>query len=116
MKKQSLNTLALGSAMAIGACMTACASTDNANPFQANEMNNGYETAAKKADAKCGEGKCGGKKADAKCGEGKCGSAKTTTAKKADAKCGEGKCGSAKTPTTKKADAKCGEGKCGGHK
>jgi len=56
----------------------------------------------KKAEKKCGEGKCGDKKAEKKCGEGKCGD------KKAEKKCGEGKCGD------KKAEKKCGEGKCGG--
>lgn len=103
--KQLISGIALTSMMAIGA-----SSATAGNPFSAKCMDNGYKNTAacKKADAKCGEGKCGGtaKKADAKCGEGKCGG----TAKKADAKCGEGKCGG----TAKKSDAKCGEGKCGG--
>lgn len=123
MKKQTLNTLALTSMAAMGLSISACASDNSkANPFEAKEMDTGYEVAAKKADAKCGEGKCGGKasteakKADAKCGEGKCGANATAAEKKADAKCGEGKCGGKVTTSEKKAEAKCGEGKCGGKK
>ncbi len=50
--------------------------------------------AEKAAEAKCGEGKCGGDKAaEKKCGEGKCGGAKD-----AEKKCGEGKCGGDAAP------------------
>jgi uncharacterized low-complexity protein len=56
------------------------------------------------------------KTADAKCGEGKCGGSASKTKKAADAKCGEGKCGGSASKKEKTADAKCGEGKCGGKK
>lgn len=85
-KSTALATVAVSSLLAISAA--------NANPFVATAAK--QPVAAKKADAKCGEGKCGGKK----------------QVKKADAKCGEAKCGG----HSKKADAKCGEGKCGGKK
>lgn len=91
--KHIVSGIALTSMMAIGGVAHA------ENPFSAKCMQNGYQnsTECKKADAKCGEGKCGGA---------------TTNTKKADAKCGEGKCGGA--TSSKKSEAKCGEGKCGG--
>ena len=70
MKKQLITGLALSSLLATGAVSAA--------DMNAKQMEQGYkntaEQASKKAEAKCGEGKCGGdKKAEAKCGEGKCG-------------------------------------------
>lgn len=72
--KQIISSVALTSLMALGANAQA------ENPFSAKCMDSGYQntTECKKAEAKCGEGKCGGasttdKKSDAKCGEGKCG-------------------------------------------
>lgn len=70
--KQIVSSVALTSLMALGA------SAHAESPFSAKCMDSGYQNTSecKKADAKCGEGKCGGtadKKSDAKCGEGKCG-------------------------------------------
>lgn len=48
----------------------------------------------KKASASCGA--TATKKADAKCGEAKCGAKPAKTTKKAEAKCGEAKCGASK--------------------
>lgn len=82
------------------------------SPFAMNAMAQGYQNQDAKS-IKCAKSdkKCT-KKAEAKCGEGKCGGASTTTTtKKVDGKCGEGKCGGSKTT-----EAKCGEGKCGGSK
>ncbi len=82
------------------------------NPFVAVELDSGYELAAKDAEGKCGEGKCGAystdsadKDTEGKCGEGKCG-----TDKDAEGKCGEGK---SADNSDKDAEGKCGEGKCG---
>ena len=62
------------------------------NPFEAVELESGYQLAGDHSSKeKGGEGKCG----EGKCGEGKCGGGD----KDAEGKCGEGK---------------CGEGKCGG--
>ena len=75
------------------------------NPFAMQKLDAGYQLA--QAD----------KKADGKCGEGKCGGAKKADDKKKDGKCGEGKCGGdKKAADDKKKDGKCGEGKCGGAK
>ncbi len=67
------------------------------NPFVAVELDSGYALAAKDAEGKCGEGKCGTDSADkdteGKCGEGKCGT--ESADKDTEGKCGEGKCGSA---------------------
>jgi uncharacterized low-complexity protein len=70
------------------------------SPFAMQKLSGGYQlaaadTAEKKMDGKCGEGKCGAdkkamKKKDGKCGEGKCGADKMKN--KDAAKCGEGKC------------------------
>ena len=75
--------LAVGGAFAVS--MAALPAVDAAdNPFAMESLKSGYQVAAeedKKADGKCGEGKCGGsktadKKTDGKCGEGKCGSSR----------------------------------------
>ncbi len=98
-------TLATGTALALGLASTA-AFADNTNPFDMNELSQGYQVAME--EGKCGEGKCGASKtksSEGKCGEGKCGASKTKTT--------EGKCGDSKT---KSAEGKCGEGKCGGSK
>ena len=88
-KKNSI-ALTLG-AVVVGA--SSFAATDaNANPFEFQQMQAGYQLDA--AEGKCGEGKCGGdKKAEkeGKCGEGKCGGDKKAAK---EGKCGEGKCGS----------------------
>jgi len=65
----------------------------NASPFEMNTLESGYMLDA--AEAKCGEGKCGGDKKgkEGKCGEGKCGGDKKGKKDK-EGKCGEGKCGS----------------------
>ena len=70
----------------------------DANPFVAVELDSGYALAAKDAEGKCGEGKCGtddsaDKDTEGKCGEGKCGT--ESADKDTEGKCGEGKCGSA---------------------
>ncbi len=70
----------------------------DANPFVAVELDSGYALAAKDAEGKCGEGKCGTdsaeKDTEGKCGEGKCGTDTDTEGKDTEGKCGEGKCGS----------------------
>ncbi|MCF2920401.1 hypothetical protein L1264_07885, partial [Pseudoalteromonas sp. APAL1] len=103
-KKNSI-ALTLG-AVVVGA--SSFAATDaNANPFEFQQMQAGYQLDA--AEGKCGEGKCGGdKKAEkeGKCGEGKCGGDKKAAK---EGKCGEGKCGADKKAAK---EGKCGEGKC----
>lgn len=92
------------------------------SPFTMNAMAQGYQNQpakCAKSDKKCAtQAKKANKKAEAKCGEGKCGgtAAAAGTTKKADAKCGEGKCGGTATTAPKTTEAKCGEGKCGGSK
>lgn len=103
MKKQTLTSLAIGSAFAAVALTPVAHAADN--PFAAKQLNAGYQLA--QADTKGKEGKCG---------EGKCGAEKKAADKKKDGKCGEGKCGADKKPTDKKKDGKCGEGKCGASK
>lgn len=95
------SALLLTTAMSVSAAQT--------NPFASQTLPQGYmQLASSHAEAKCGEGKCGGSKAktascddmdkecdhkmkqEAKCGESKCGADKKST----EAKCGEGKCGS----------------------
>jgi len=91
-------------ALAIGATALAGAiATANANPFEMNSLNSGYQGVVQgEMGAKGDEGK--GK--EGKCGEGKCGAAMEKKGK-AEGKCGEGKCGAGKK------DGKAGEGKCG---
>ncbi|BFM06595.1 hypothetical protein [Halioxenophilus aromaticivorans] len=90
-------------AAAVGAAVLASAAlsplANAANPFEANQLNQGYNLAANYAIGDKAEG-------EGKCGEGKCGGEKTDT----EGKCGEGKCGGEKTES----EGKCGEGKCGG--
>lgn len=100
-KKSHLKLAAVAASLAIGSMAQAAD-----NPFAMQKLGAGYQLAQadKKADGKCGEGKCGGtmqpaddKKMDGKCGEGKCGGAKPASDdKKKDGKCGEGKCGGVK--------------------
>lgn len=104
MKKQTLTSLAIGSAFAAVALTPVAHAADN--PFAAKQLSAGYQLA--QADTKGKEGKCG---------EAKCGAEK----KAKDAKCGadkktDAKCGADKKPADKKADGKCGEGKCGAKK
>lgn len=93
--------------LAVGAAFAAVALTPAAfaagNPFAMQKLDSGYQLAAADAD----------KKADGKCGEGKCGADKKADMKKKDGKCGEGKCGAGMKAESKKKDGKCGEGKCG---
>lgn len=104
MKKSSIVSLAVGSAVATLALTPVAGAADN--PFSATPLAAGYQLAQadKKAEGKCGEAKCGAakpaaeKQPEAKCGEAKCGADKKATDKKS-----EGSCGSAK-----KADASCG--------
>lgn len=103
MKKQTLVSLALGSAFAAITLTPVAHAADN--PFSATKLQAGYQLA--QADTKTKDGKCG---------EGKCGAEKKTAEKKKEGKCGEAKCGADKKPADKKADGKCGEGKCGGKK
>ena len=111
-KKYQLKPVAAIIGAAFATSMSASASADiTSNPFSMSDLSTGYMVAMgskeeKKAEGKCGEGKCGDtKKAEGKCGEGKCGDTK-----KAEGKCGEGKCGDTKKA---KPEGKCGEGKCG---
>lgn len=104
MKKQTLTSLAIGSAFAAVALTPVAHAADN--PFAAKQLSAGYQLA--QADTKGKEGKCG---------EAKCGAEK----KAKDAKCGadkktDAKCGADKKPADKKADGKCGEAKCGANK
>lgn len=104
MKKQTITSLAIGSAFAAVALTPVAHAADN--PFAANQLSAGYQLA--QADTKGKEGKCG---------EAKCGAEK----KAKDAKCGadkktDAKCGADKKPADKKADGKCGEAKCGAKK
>ncbi len=100
MKKQSLVSLAAGSALAAIALSPVAHAADN--PFGATKLQAGYQLA--QADTKTKDGSCGGdKKMDAKCGADK----KAAAEKKRDGKCGEAKCGADK----KKAEAKCGADK-----
>jgi len=100
-RKNSIKSISLttGTALALSV-MGNSAMAAQTNPFVMIELNQGYAVAA--AEAKCGEGKCGGNK-ETKPGEAKCGGSKDESA---DKKSGEGKCG----------EGKCGEGKCGGNK
>ncbi|MBU1691805.1 MAG: hypothetical protein KJ958_10500 [Gammaproteobacteria bacterium] len=108
MKKQTLVTLAIGSAFTVGALIPVAHATSD-NPFGASKLKSGYQLAeadTKMKDGKCGEAKCGAdkkaeKKTDAKCGADKKTDAKCGADKKVDAKCG----------ADKKSDAKCGANK-----
>jgi|AZIJ01.1.fsa_nt_gi uncharacterized low-complexity protein len=96
MSEQKIKPIAaaVGAAFMVSLALSPVASADS-NPFQLNELSNGYEVAGKDAEGKCGEGKCGGAKpkaeSEGKCGEGKCGGAKPKA--ESEGKCGEGKCG-----------------------
>lgn len=104
-KKKAIG-VAVGSAFMAGMAMAPLAGAA-ANPFVLQGLQGGYmvaaDTTAKAAEAKCGQGKCGGmmsgaaapKAGEAKCGQGKCGGMKSEAAppKAAEAKCGQGKCG-----------------------
>ncbi|MBS3935064.1 MAG: hypothetical protein KGZ43_02735 [Sulfuritalea sp.] len=104
MKKKTTLALAAGAAFVATTAFAPLASAAD-NPFGMAKLDSGYQLA--QAD----------KKADGKCGEGKCGGAKKVDDKKKDGKCGEGKCGGdKKAADDKKKDGKCGEGKCGGTK
>ncbi len=92
-------TLTFALAAAFGAAGMAHAA---GNPFAVQSLDRGYMVAAageKAAEAKCGEGKCGGKNESTK--------PAPATADAEDAK-------DAKDAKVK--EAKCGEGKCGGKK
>lgn len=94
MKKQTITSLAIGSAFAAVALTPVAHAADN--PFAAKQLSAGYQLA--QADTKGKEGKCG----EAKCG--------------AEKKAKDAKCGADKKPADKKADGKCGEAKCGAKK
>jgi uncharacterized low-complexity protein len=86
-------------ALAIGAtALAGSIATANANPFEMNSLNSGYQGVV--------QGEMGAKGEEGKCGEGKCGAAMEKKGK-AEGKCGEGKCGAGKK------DGKASEGKCG---
>lgn len=103
MKKQTIASLAIGSAFAAATLAPVAHAADN--PFAAKPLPVGYQLA--QADTKGMEGKCG---------EAKCGAEKAAADKKAEGKCGEAKCGADTPSADKKMDGKCGEGKCGGTK
>lgn len=97
-KKANKLALAIGTGLTIGLASMSIANAQS-SPFSATKLDSGYNLAGhhmdstvkdKKADGKCGAGKCGGEKADKKA-DGKCGGEKGS--KKADGKCGAGKCG-----------------------
>lgn len=99
-KSSILTSLALGSLVTLSGCATN-------NPFSTKPMHDGYQNSSKAKEGSCAahkmdkkaDGSCAGhattmdKKADAKCGDAKCGADLKKTAKKADGKCGEAKCG-----------------------
>lgn len=104
MKKQTITSLAIGSAFAAVALTPVAHAADN--PFAAKQLSAGYQLAqadTKGKEGKCGEAKCGAEK---KAKDAKCGADKNTDAK----------CGADKKPADKKADGKCGEAKCGAKK
>lgn len=76
-------TVVLGTAMALTGAAAHAGSL-----FQVSDLGAGYMVAAAGDD----------KKAEHKCGEGKCGGEKKTDDKKTEHKCGEGKCGGAPKP------------------
>lgn len=98
MKKQTLVTLAIGSAFT-AAALSPIAHAAGDNPFSANKLQAGYQLA--QADTK---------KKDGKCGEAKCGAEKKAAEKKAEAKCGADK------NTGMESGGKAGEAKCGANK
>lgn len=98
MKKQTLVSLAIGSAFT-AAALTPVAHAAAENPFGASKLQAGYQLA--EADTKMKDGKCG---------EAKCGADKKAAEKKTEAKCGADKKGDMK------ADGKAGEAKCGANK
>jgi uncharacterized low-complexity protein len=103
-QKQSRLQLVAGAAVAASFAIGSVAHAAD-NPFVMQKLDSGYQLAQadKKADGKCGEGKCGGakkaeeKKKDGKCGEAKCGADKKAGDDKGkEGKSGEAKCGAAK--------------------
>ena len=87
---KKLLTIALGTTFVTSLSTTAVVAEEN--PFEMNQLDNGYQLAMSIMP----EGSCGGKTEEGKCGgdksaEGKCGGEKST-----EGKCGEGKCGGAK--------------------
>lgn len=99
MKNANLLSLAMGSVVAV-TTLTSAVAAEQPNPFVATALEKGYQVAQtdKKADGKCGEGKCGTsteaekqakheKKADGKCGDSKGAPAAEKTDKKTDGKC-----------------------------
>lgn len=102
MKKKTTLSLA-GAAFAAASSFAPLASAAD-NPFGMTKLDSGYQLA--QAD----------KKADGKCGEGKCGGAMKAESKKKDGKCGEGKCGTSMSGDKKPADDKKKDGSCGGKK
>ena len=74
-KRMQTLSLAVGAAFVGSLALTSVA---QANSFSVTDLKAGYQLVDdKKAEGKCGEGKCGAdKKAEGKCGEGKCGADK----------------------------------------
>lgn len=105
--KKKTVAMAVGSAFVAGVAMAPLANAAE-SPFALKSLQSGYmvaaDTPAKAAEAKCGQGKCGGMMSGA------------TAPKAGEAKCGQGKCGGMKSEAAapKSGEAKCGQGKCGG--
>ncbi|MFH2211562.1 MAG: hypothetical protein ABIJ01_07990 [Pseudomonadota bacterium] len=98
MKKQTIVSLAIGSAFTAAALIPVAHAAGD-NPFGASKLQSGYQIADadnKMKDGKCGEATCGADKkaADPK-GEAKRGADKKMDMK-SDAKAGEAKCGASK--------------------
>jgi len=79
---------AVGAAFLASAALAPLASASD-NPFQAVQLNSGYQVAGEHGEGKCGEGRCGeDKKAkkhkEGKCGEGRCGEDKKAKKDKKD--------------------------------
>ena len=106
-KKKAIG-VAMGSAFMAGMAMVPLANAAQ-DPFALQSLQFGYMVA---------DNHMGGKGAEAKCGQGKCGGMKSEAAapKAGEAKCGQGKCGGMKSEAAppKAGEAKCGQGKCGG--
>ena len=77
----------LGTTFAISLMASPIANAEQ-NPFEINELNNGFmQVADGHGEGSCGEGSCGEGKGEGSCGEGSCGEGK------GEGSCGEGSCG-----------------------
>ncbi len=102
MKKITIASTALGSALVAGIAFSPLASAAD-NPFSTHALKDGYQLAQAETKAK-----------DGKCGEAKCGAEKKAAERRAAEKKADGNCGAAKNaemPVEKKQDGSCGANK-----